>query len=94
MVSESFILEDVDNPTSEDRSNIKLDAQAQDILCDCMTREEFGHINEMETCKEVWDVLSKVNEGVSSRRDTRIDVLRNRFNNSREKAQRMCKAPI
>ena len=34
----------------------------------------------LETAELVWDWLSKVNEGVSSQRDSRIDVLRNLFN--------------
>ena len=34
----------------------------------------------LEITKLVWDWLSKVNEGVSTQRDSRIDVLRNLFN--------------
>ena len=34
----------------------------------------------LETAKLVWDWLSKVNEGVSTQKDSRIDVLRNLFN--------------
>ena len=34
----------------------------------------------LETSKLVWDWLSKVNEGVSTQRDQRINVLRNFFN--------------
>ena len=34
----------------------------------------------LETGKLVWDWLSKVNEGISTHRDSRIDVLHNLFN--------------
>ena len=34
----------------------------------------------LETAKLVWDWLSKVNEGASTQRDSRIDVLCNLFN--------------
>ena len=34
----------------------------------------------LETAKLIWDRLSKVNEGVSTQRDSRVDVLRNLFN--------------
>ena len=34
----------------------------------------------LETAKIIWDRLSKVNEGVSTQRDSRVDVLRNLFN--------------
>lgn len=50
-----------------------------------MTKDEFGRIIELETAKEIWDVLSKVNEGISTRRETRMDVLRNKFNNFKRK---------
>ena len=33
----------------------------------------------LKTSKLVWDWLSKVNEGISTQRDQRISVLRNRF---------------
>ena len=34
----------------------------------------------LETAKLIWDRLSKVNEGVSTQRDSRVDVLCNLFN--------------
>ena len=34
----------------------------------------------LNTAKQIWEWLSKVNEGVSSQRDSRVDVLRNLFN--------------
>ena len=34
----------------------------------------------LETAKLIWDRLSKVNEGVSTQRESRVDVLRNLFN--------------
>ena len=34
----------------------------------------------LETAKLIWDGLSKVNEGVSTQRDSQVDVLRNLLN--------------
>ena len=34
----------------------------------------------LETAKLIWDRLSKVNEGVSTQRDSRVNILRNLFN--------------
>lgn len=79
--NECFVLEDPDHPTYKDRRYINLDAQPQDILCDRITEEEFNFINEYEMAKEVWDVLSKVNEGVPLRREAGMDVFRNKFYN-------------
>ena len=41
---------------------------------------QFGHVSALETTKLVWDWLPKVNEGVSTQRESRISVLRNIFN--------------
>ena len=37
-------------------------------------------MSDLETAKLAWDWLSKVSEGISTQRDSRIDVLRNLFN--------------
>ena len=37
-------------------------------------------MSSLEIAKLIWDRLSKVNEGVSTQRDSRVDVLRNIFN--------------
>jgi hypothetical protein len=37
-------------------------------------------VSALESTKQIWDRLSKVNEGVSTQCDLRVDVLRNLFN--------------
>ena len=37
-------------------------------------------VSALEIAKLIWDRLSKVNEGVSTQRESRVDVLRNLFN--------------
>ena len=58
----------------------QLDSQAKNIICGHLNKGQYGRVSALETSKLIWDWLSKVNEGVSSQRDSRVDVLRNLFN--------------
>src|SRR3954464_15134607 len=59
---------------------IQLDSTAKNIICGHLTRGQYGRVSALDTAKLVWDWLSKVNEGVSTQRDSTISVLRNLFN--------------
>ena len=58
----------------------QLDSQAKNIICGHLSIGKYGIVSALETAKLIWDRLSKVNEGVSTQRDSRVDVLRNLFN--------------
>src|SRR6266511_831258 len=58
----------------------QLDSQAKNIICGHLSKGQYGKVSALETTKLIWDRLSKVNEGVSTQRDSRIDVLHNLFN--------------
>ena len=58
----------------------QLDSQAKNIICGHLNKGQYGRVSALETSKLIWDRLSKVNEGVSTQRDSRVDVLRNLFN--------------
>ena len=58
----------------------QVDSTAKNIICGHLTKGQYGRVSAPETAKLVWDCLSKVNEVVSTQRDSRIDVLRNLFN--------------
>src|SRR3954462_3781055 len=58
----------------------QLDSQAKNIICGHLSKGQYGRVSAMETAKLIWDRLSKVNEGVSTQRDSQVDVLRNLFN--------------
>ena len=62
---------------------IHLDSTAKNIICGHLTKGQYGRVSALETSKLVWDWLSKVNEGVSNKRDQRISVLRNLFSRSK-----------
>ena len=58
----------------------QLDSQAKNTICGHLSKGQYGRVSALETAKLIWDRLSKVNEGVSTQRDSRVDVLRNLFN--------------
>ena len=58
----------------------QLDSTAKNIICGHLTKGQYGRVSALNTAKQIWEWLSKVNEGVSSQRDSRVDVLRNLFN--------------
>ena len=57
----------------------QLDSQAKNIIGH-LRKGQYGRVSASETTKLICDRLSKVNEGVSTQRDSRVDVLRNLFN--------------
>nr|BDI54701.1 Retrovirus-related Pol polyprotein from transposon TNT 1-94 [Triticum aestivum]BDI54741.1 Retrovirus-related Pol polyprotein from transposon TNT 1-94 [Triticum aestivum] len=58
----------------------QLDSQAKNIICGHLSKGQYGRVSALETAKLIWDRLSKVNKGVSTQRDSRVDVLCNLFN--------------
>ena len=48
----------------------QLDSQAKNIICGHLSKGQYGRVSALETAKLIWDRLSKVNEGVSTQRDS------------------------
>src|SRR3954470_14861745 len=62
------------------KKNWQLDAKARSIIGGHLNKAQFNRISGLDTTKKIWTRLSKVNEGVSAQRDSRIDTLRSLFN--------------
>src|ERR1044071_5894461 len=62
------------------KKNWQLDAKARSIIGAHLNKAQFNRISGLDTAKKMWMRLSKVNEGVSAQRDSRIDTLRSLFN--------------
>src|SRR3954468_21327079 len=62
------------------KKNWQLDAKAQSMIGAHLSKAQFNRISGLDTAKKIWMRLSKVNEGVSAHRDSRIDTLRSFFN--------------
>src|SRR3990170_6972422 len=62
-------------PTDEEQKLIQLDAQAKDEIGGHLSRAQFLRHRLCKTAKELWDVLEKINEGVSTQKEARIGTL-------------------
>ena len=49
---------------------IQLDSTAKNIIYGHLTKGQYGRVSALETVKLIWDRLPKVNEGVSTQRDS------------------------
>ena len=68
----------------------QLDSQAKNIICGHQSKGQYGKVSALGTAKLIQDRLSKVNEGVSTQRDSRDDVLRNLFNHFKRLVNESC----
>src|ERR1041385_2126912 len=62
------------------KKNWELDAKARSIIGGHLNKAQFNRISGLDTAKKICTRLSKVNEGVSAQRDSRVDTLRSLFN--------------
>ena len=82
----SYIVENgvpsiTDTISAADMKKFKqLDSQAKNIICGHLSKSQYSRVSALGTTKIIWDRLSKVNEGVSTQRDSHVYVLRNLFN--------------
>src|SRR3954469_6520625 len=62
------------------KRNWQLDAKSRSIIGGHLNKAQFNRINGLDTAKKMWMRLSKVNEGVYTQRDSRVDTLHSLFN--------------
>ena len=78
-------------PTDEEKKLIQMDAQAKDeIVGGHLSCAQFLHYRQCEIAKDLWDVLEKINEGVSTQKEARIDTLRAKFNQFKHIGNESC----
>ncbi|XP_073368094.1 uncharacterized protein [Aegilops tauschii subsp. strangulata] len=77
-------------PNDEEKKLIQLYAQAKDEIGGHLNRAQFLRYRQCETAKELWDVLEKIKEGVSTHKEARIDTLRAKFNRFKRIGNETC----
>src|SRR3990170_2815228 len=76
VVQFGFMIAIPEAPTDEEKKLIQMDAQAKDEIRGHLSRAQFLRYRQCETAKELWDVLEKINDGVSTQKEARIGTLR------------------
>jgi len=90
VVSNGLNFEIAQVPNDQERRLIQLDAQAKDEIGGHLSRTQFLRYRRCETAKDLWDILEKINEGVSSQKEARVDTLRAKFNRFRRIGNESC----
>ena len=65
--------------TADELKMLQLNAQACDIIFNCLCPEEFNKISRLENAKEIWDTLIDMHEGTDSVRESKLDVLQSQL---------------
>src|SRR3990170_1914553 len=90
VVQNGFMVEVPQVPTDHEKKLIQMDAQAKDEIGGHLSRAQFLRYRQCETTKELWDILEKINEGVSTQKEARIDTLRAKFNRFKRIGNESC----
>jgi hypothetical protein len=90
VVQNGFTVEVPQVPTDHEKKLIQMDAQAKDEIGGHLSRAQFLRYRQCETAKELWDILEKINEGVSTQKEARIDTLRAKFNRFKRIGNESC----
>ena len=61
--------------TADELKMLQLNAQACDIIFNCLCPEECNKIRRLENAKEFWDTLVDMHEGTDSVTESKLDVL-------------------
>ena len=68
VVQFGFTVEIPQAPTDQDKKLIRMDAQAKDEIGGHLSRAQFLRYRQCETAKDLWDILEKINDGVSTQK--------------------------
>ena len=63
-----FIAEIPQAPTDHEKKLIQMDAQAKDEIGGHLSWAQYLRYRHCETAKDLWDILKKINEGVSTQK--------------------------
>nr|XP_009794362.1 PREDICTED: uncharacterized protein LOC104241139 [Nicotiana sylvestris] len=66
---------DIDEYTDEQMAVVQVEAKAQNLLYNAISREEYDRISSCDTVKEMRDKLEVIYEGTSKVKETRINML-------------------
>ena len=77
-------------PTDEEKKIIQLDAQAKDEIGGHLSQAQFLRYHQHKTTMELWVVLEKINEGISTQKEAQIDTLRAKFNRFKRIGNESC----
>lgn len=76
IVENGYTLESPESFSPIDERNRQLDAQAKDIICNCLSGNVFIRFRRLETAKQIWEALADVHEENVAHNDAQIGMLK------------------
>ena len=64
IVENGYTIQQPNDPNSEAKANLQLDAQEKDIICCSLSRGMFIQFRDSKTAQELWDGLRNVHNGI------------------------------
>ena len=80
VINDGYVILDVKNLTPVDEENDLLNAQGVNVLFSALDVSEFNRVKNLKVAKEMWKKLMKIHEGTSSVKETKLYVLKEKFN--------------
>ena len=80
IVMDGYVILDEKNLTPRDEENDLLNDQAVNVLFCALDVNEFNRVKKLKVAKEMWKKLMEIHEGTSSVKDTKLYVLKEKFN--------------
>ena len=90
VVQHGYMIETPGYLTPWEKRLVQMDSQAKDEICGHLSRAQFLRYRGLEIAKEIWDILEKINEGVSTQKEARVDTLRAKFNRFKRLGNESC----
>ena len=80
IVNDGYVTVDEKNLTPRDEENDLLNDQAVNVLFSALDVNEFNRVKNLKVAKEMWKKLMEIHEGTSSVKETKLYVLKEKFN--------------
>ena len=80
IVNDGYVTVDEKNLTPRDEENDLLNDQAVNVLFSALDVSEFNRVKNLKVAKEMWKKLMAIHEGTSSVKETKLYVLKEKFN--------------
>ena len=72
IVENGYTIQQPNDPNSDDKANLQLDAQAKDIVCSSLSKDIFFRFQRLNTAKQIWDAINNAHEEFGARADPHI----------------------
>ena len=74
-MEDGYTIQQPNDPNSDDKANLLLDAQAKDIICRSLSKDVFFQFQMLGTTKQLWDAIKNAHEEFIARPEPHTQML-------------------